>query len=315
MIAPVAETEKPHRTTATLVLDLDPPEAIPELPRPTHEAGEYKLHSLAAGYWGDISQSKRPMRRVAAEEAQATFLRGLLDAPTDHRGKNPTDWIISVALHVLIVGAVVIAPLAFTQAIDLRNFQLTHLTVPGPPPAAPPPAPAAAVQQVVKRIIRSVQSPLLTPRLIPKRVEMIKDPPEISYEGVVGGIPGGEVGGVLGGIIGGRDHGLSAAAPPPPAPKKTIYRVGGVVKPPKEIKVVAPAYPPIARTARAEGIVEVDAIIDDHGNVIEARAVSGPGLLMAAAVDAVAQWKYEPTYLDGIPVAIRMEVEVYFHLR
>src|SRR5215472_6145416 len=129
MIAAIAETEKPHRTTATLVLDLDPPEAIPEPPRTTHEAGEYKLHSLAAGYWGDISQSKRPMRRVAAEEAQATFLRGLLDTPADHR-KKPTDWIISVALHLLIVGAVVIAPLAFTQAIDLRNFQLTHLTVP-----------------------------------------------------------------------------------------------------------------------------------------------------------------------------------------
>jgi protein TonB len=144
---------------------------------------------------------------------------------------------------------------------------------------------------------------------------MVKEPPapEIN-EGVIGGIPGGEAGGVVGGILGGMDHGV--APPPPPASNKpSVYRVGGVVKPPKPITVVEPVYPPVARFTRAEGIVEVDAIIDDQGNVIEARAVSGPGLLMAAAVMAVSQWKYEPTYLDGIPVAIRMQVQVYFHLK
>lgn len=308
------EKEKPYRTTTALTLELAPPETAHELPKATHEAGEYKKHSLAAAYWGDISESKRPMRRVGAEEARATVLRGLLDAPLDHRERNPVDWVVSLVVHVLIVSAVIIAPLAFTQSIDLRNLQLTYLTVPRPPAAARPPVPAAAVQQV-RRLIRPIQSALTAPSLIPKQIAMIKEPaaPEIS-DGVVGGVPGGEAGGVIGGILGGADRGL-APPPPPAAPKQKIYRVGGVVKPPQPLSIVQPVYPPVAQVAKVEGVVEVDAIIDEHGNVTEARAVSGPGLLWAAAVKAVAQWKYEPTYLDGIPVAIRMEVQVSFHLK
>ncbi len=303
MNALVSEAEKPQGTTATLVPELQAPEGAPELP--SDQPGEYKKHSPASGYWGDV-------RQVGAEEAQAIFLRGLLDTPTDHRQKNPTDWIISLALHILIIGAVVIAPLAFTQAIDLRNFQLTYLAVPRPPAAAPPPA--AAEIQPARRMLRAVRLALLAPTVIPKRIEMVKDTPapEINAEGVIGGIPGGETSGVLGSIIGGTDHG---PPPPPAAPKQKIYRVGGVVKPPQPITIIEPDYPPIARAARTEGVVEVDAIIDEQGDVIQARAVSGPGLLMAAAVRAVAQWKYEPTYLDGSPVSIRMQVQVYFHLK
>jgi periplasmic protein TonB len=315
MNALVADTEKPHRTTATLVLELEPPEDAPELPKATHEAGEYKKHSLASGYWGDINQSRAPIRRVGAEEAQATFLRGLLDTPTDHRRKDPTDWVVSLALHILIVGAVVIAPLAFTQVIDFRNLQLTYLTVPRPPAAAPPPAPAG-IQQATRRMLRVVRSSLLAPTVIPKRVEIVKDPPapEISAEGVIGGIPGGEVGGVLGGIIGGTDHAF--IAPPPPAgPKQKVYRVGGVVKPPRPITVVQPIYPPLARAAQIQGVVVIDAVINQQGEVFEARAVSGPGLLIPAALKAVIQWKYEPTYLDGEPVAMELEVQVEFHLK
>ena len=313
MNAPVAEAERPHRTTATLILDLDPSKDAFHPLKPTQEAGEYKKHSLAARYWGGIAQSEKPIRPVAAAEAQETFLRGLLDTPTDHRQKNPTDWIISLAVHILVVSAIVIAPLAFTQAIDFHAFQLTYLTMPKPPAAAPPPAPAT-MQQAARRVIRAVQSAFVTPTLIPKHIAVVKDPPapEFNSEGVIGGIPGGEAGGVLGGILGGSEHGL-VAPPAPPAAKK-VYRVGGDVKPPRELKVVPPTYSPIAQQAHAEGVVIIDAVIDEHGDVVEARAVSGPGLLIPAALNAVMQWKYEPTYLDGTPVAIRMEVQVHFRL-
>jgi periplasmic protein TonB len=312
----VAEIEKPHRTTATSVLNLELPKDAPEPSKPTRRVGEYKRHSLAARYWGDISQSKQPMRQVARAEAEAVFLRGLLETPTDHRRKNPTDWVISLALHVLIVSAVVIAPLAFTQGIDLRAFQLTHLTVPKPPAAAPPPPPAA-VEQALKQAMRPIQSALLAPSLIPRRIETIKDPPAPDAEplGVIGGIPGGETGGVLGGILGGGPRGPVAPAAPPPAAKKSVYRVGGDVKPPRAVKVVQPSYSPVARTAQIQGVVVIEAIIDEHGNVVEAHAVSGPGLLIPAALKAVTQWKYEPTYLDGQPVAMELEVQVEFHLQ
>lgn len=313
MNAPVAEREKQHGTTATVTLELNLPQKASEPAEPAQDASEYKKHSLAARYWGGIGQSKQPMRQVAAAEAQATFLQGMLDMPTDHRQKNPTDWIISLAVHILIVSAIVIAPLAFTQAIDLHAFQLTYLTMPKPPAAAPPPAPAV-VQQAARRVFRAVRSALVAPTLIPRRIEMVKDEPAPDVtEGVVGGIPGGESGGVLGGILGGTEHGPAAPAIAPPAQKK-VYRVGGDVRPPREIKVVPPVYSPIAQQAHAEGVVIIDAVIDDHGDVVEARAVSGPGLLIPEALKAVMQWKYEPTYLDGTPVAIRMEVQVHFRL-
>lgn len=315
MNAPAAEKERHHAKPKTLTLELEPPEVAPELPSPAQEIGGYKKHSLAAHYWGDIPQSAQPLRYVPAAEAQATFLKGLLDTPTDHRERNPVDWLISVAVHVVVVSAVLIAPLAFTQAIDLHNFQLTYLSMPKPPAAAPAPLPPA-MQQAPRRVLRAIQTAALTaPALIPKKIAQVKDDNlPADPGGVIGGIPGGETGGVLGGILGGTQLG-TAQPPPPPAAKKAVYRVGGDVKPPRAITVVQPVYSPIARQAHAEGVVVIDAIIDEHGDVVEARAVDGPGLLLASAVKAVSQWKYEPTYLDGTPVAIRMEVQVRFSLR
>jgi periplasmic protein TonB len=311
MSAPVAGKEK-NQAGAAIVFHFGSEKIATRPSAPALDNVEYRKYSLAAGNWGGIPVSKRPLRYVPIEEAEETFLRGLLDTPTDHPQKNLADWLVSLALHILIVGALVIAPLAFTQAIDMRALQLTYLTVPKPPAAAPPPPPAT--QPAVKRILRAIQTAQLTaPVAIPKRVALVKDENLSDPAGVIGGIPGGESGGVLGGILGGLQSG-PAAPPPPPAAKKIIYRVGGDVKPPRQISVVQPDYPPIARAARTEGVVVINAIIDEHGDVVEARAVSGPGLLISSALRAVMQWKYEPTYLDGTPVPIRMEVQVYFHL-
>ena len=70
------------------------------------------------------------------------------------------------------------------------------------------------------------------------------------------------------------------------------------------------------RSARFDiwGAVVVNAVIDEHGNVVQARAVSGHPLLIPEALKAVLQWKYEPTLLNGTPVAVEMEVTVHFNL-
>jgi protein TonB len=62
------------------------------------------------------------------------------------------------------------------------------------------------------------------------------------------------------------------------------------------------------------GTVVVDAVIDEHGNVVGARAVSGHPFLVPAALKAVLQWKYEPTLLNDTPIAVEMEVTVHFNL-
>jgi protein TonB len=77
---------------------------------------------------------------------------------------------------------------------------------------------------------------------------------------------------------------------------------------------VQPPYSPVARAARIEGDVVVDAVIDEHGNVVRAHAISGPDVLIPAALAAVQQWKYAPTYLNGEAVSIGMNVTVQFRL-
>lgn len=75
-----------------------------------------------------------------------------------------------------------------------------------------------------------------------------------------------------------------------------------------------PQYPVLARQARIQGQVQVDAVLDEPGNVIEMKVVSGPPLLYRAALDALKKWKYEPTYLNDQPIAVQILVTVTFVL-
>jgi protein TonB len=78
---------------------------------------------------------------------------------------------------------------------------------------------------------------------------------------------------------------------------------------------VAPIYPEPARRARAEGTVVLACTIDPHGNVTRVQVTSGSPLFERAALDAVGQWVYEPTRLNGVPVAVLLEVTLHFELR
>jgi len=105
----------------------------------------------------------------------------------------------------------------------------------------------------------------------------------------------------------------SVDAPPPPAPD-TPLPVGGKVQAPKLISSVLPVYPSVAKQAHVEGDVVIDTQIDKNGNVVHMKAVSGPVVLRQAAVDALRRWKYQPSTLDGQPVAVEMLVTVKFRL-
>jgi periplasmic protein TonB len=248
-----------------------------------------------------------------AAEAQATFLKGMLDIPSQHGKRNPIEWVVSLAVHIVIVGAVILAPLYFTQVLDVHSFEAVFLVAPRPPAAPPPPAAAQAVR-TARPVARLDISKLTAPAVIPAKIRIVVDqaPPDPGI-GVEGGVAGGVPGGVLGGIIGGTGNAAATVAPPPPAARK-ILRVGGDVKPPVPVSTPNPFYPAVAKAAHVEGLVVIDAIIDEQGNVVQAKVVEGPPLLVAAALDAVAKWKYEPTYLNGEAVEIRTHVQVTFHL-
>jgi protein TonB len=145
----------------------------------------------------------------------------------------------------------------------------------------------------------------------------LEAPPEVKPEppprpstgsfGVVGGVAGGIPGGSMGGVVGG----IPAPPPPPQAP----VRVGGNIKPPTKTKDVLPIYPPIAQSARVSGVVIIEATIGVDGSVTDARVIRPVALLDQAALDAVRQWKFSPTTLNGVAVPVIMTVTVNFTLR
>jgi protein TonB len=126
------------------------------------------------------------------------------------------------------------------------------------------------------------------------------------------GIEGGVVGGIQGGIVGGLE---AAPPPPPPPPPPAPVRVGGNIKPPTKVKDVRPTYPPIAQSARVQGVVIIEATIGPSGAVQEAKVLRSIPLLDAAALDAVRQWQFTPTLLNGVPVPVIMTVTVNFTLQ
>ncbi|MGH9383810.1 MAG: energy transducer TonB, partial [Vicinamibacterales bacterium] len=92
----------------------------------------------------------------------------------------------------------------------------------------------------------------------------------------------------------------------------SAVRVGGQIRPPTKIKDVRPVYPAVARSARVSGAVVIEATIGADGKVIDAKVVKSIPLLDQAALDAVQQWEYTPTLLNGVPVPIIITVTINF---
>jgi len=108
----------------------------------------------------------------------------------------------------------------------------------------------------------------------------------------------------VGGVVGGL----------PEAPPQAV-RIGGNIKEPKKLKADPPVYPPIAKAARVQGQVILECTISPQGRVTDVRVVRGIPLLDQAAMEAVRQWVYSPTLLNGVPVPVIMTVTVNFKLQ
>jgi periplasmic protein TonB len=224
-----------------------------------------------------------------------------------HTNKTHKPWTValSASVQVIILGILILIPLIYTEALP-NGMLSTFLVAPPPPP--PPPPPAAAVKEIVRpRIVQPEK--MVAPTVIPKKVVIEKDAAPDVGAGVAGGV--GVIGGtgnVLGGIIGG-------APPPPPRPAVTgPVRVGGNVMAAKAIDRPSPEYPAIAKAAHVQGTIVLHAIIAKDGTVQDLQYISGPPLLMKAAMDAVKQWRYQPTELNGEPVEVDTTIQVIFTL-
>jgi periplasmic protein TonB len=231
----------------------------------------------------------------------------------------------SFLIQIGLITVAVIIPLIFTES--LPKTQLTSFLVAPPPPPPPPPPPAAAPVKVVKVAPRQFDAGrLMAPKQIPKEIATIKEeelPPAAASAGVVGGVPGGVPGGAPGGVLGGIIGAVPSAAPPPPPPVKEApkavtpksIRVGGQVMAAKLIRQPRPVYPPLAKQARVSGTVRFNAVIGKDGTIQNLTLVSGHPLLVPSAQEAVRQWVYQPTLLNGEPVEVVTVIDVNFTLQ
>jgi periplasmic protein TonB len=240
------------------------------------------------------------------------FEDSLIESGGRLKTKRGLTTTISFLLEAMLLGVMILIPLLFTDA--LPKTQLLTLIV-APPPPPPPPPPAAAPVRIVKQVQTDmINGQLRTPTKIPKKVEMIKEdeaPPPV-MAGVVGGVPGGVPGGQMGGVIGGIISSAPVAVPKVAAP--TRVRVSQGVTEGMVLRRVQPNYPPLARQARIQGDVILQAEISKEGAIENLRVISGHPMLAPAAIDAVKQWRYKPYFLNGEPVAVETQITVKFSL-
>jgi protein TonB len=237
----------------------------------------------------------------------------------ESKTRKPWTVFLSFVVQCLFIGVLVLIPLIYTDS--LPRAQLTSfLTAPPPPPPPPPPPTPAAAPKVVQKVIprQFDANKLMAPKVIPKEIANIREedlPPPSG--GVVGGVPGGVPGGTAGGVLGGIIGAVPSAAPPPPPPKPVTpqrIRVGGNVQAANLIRKITPTYPPLAKQARIQGTVRFTAVIGKDGTIQNLQLVTGHPLLVAAASEAVKQWLYKPTLLNGEPVEVVTQIDVNFTL-
>lgn len=246
-------------------------------------------------------------------EYKPMFSDSLIDGTGAELKRKTATTTFSFIFQCVLLGIMALLPLMFTEALP-KGQLLTFLVAPPPPP--PPPPPAAPAVKVVRETDMTNSGALRTPTRIPKKIEMIKeeDTPPAQTGGVVGGIPGGVPGGQLGGVIGGIIGSTSSITAVPKLEPVKRVRVSQGVTQGLLVHKVEPQYPKIALAARITGVVQLHAIISKDGNIKELQALSGPPLLIPAAIDAVKQWHYRPYLLNGEAVEVETSVTVTFQL-
>jgi protein TonB len=240
------------------------------------------------------------------------FEEMVVSTSTNKKTNKPWTVVISMVFQVLFLAILILIPLIYTEALPKTLMSSILLAPPPPPPPPPPPAPVQVIHKPVQHLMDAGK--LVQPKAIPKDIKIIKEdaePPDMGgmAGGVPGGVAGGSSGGVLGGIIGGAGN-----APPPPKVTPKRVTVGGNVQAARLVNRVQPLYPPLARQTRISGTVKLHAIIGKNGAVEQLQVVSGHPLLVQSALDAVRQWRYQPTLLNGDPVEVDTEIDVIFSL-
>lgn len=236
--------------------------------------------------------------------------------------KKPWTVAVSFAGQAAMIGLAVLVPLVSTEGLP---HPLGWVTLPLPPHTFSKPRPTAPTQHTNTVPFQMTHKGLQLPAIIPSRVAMIQDKAEVlTSADTEPGVPGGFGSGIAPGnnLVNSLVAALPSAAPPaispakpPAAPEITRVRIGGLVQQGKLISGPRPVYPPLAKAAHVEGTVRLAAVIARNGSVLDLRVVSGHPLLIRAAMEAVQQWVFRPTTLNGDVVEVATDIEVNFVLQ
>lgn len=228
-----------------------------------------------------------------------------------------TSLLVSIIAHAAILTVIVILPLVFCSVLHSDDLVTFLIAPPSPPVPLPPPAPPGKAAVKAKDFI-SMGTADFAPPKIPVGIAPPDDSQELfGIEGIVRGMGNStrgvtEARGIPNGWITTEPEILQ---PPKPPIARPPIRPGGNVQESKLILKVDPIYPELARRAHVSGMVILEAMIDEEGNVADLKVLRGHPLLNEAAVQAVRQWKYSPTVLNGEPVPVLATVTVIFRLQ
>jgi protein TonB len=215
---------------------------------------------------------------------------------------------LSIALHAGAIATLLLVPLVADKELmraPLRAATRYVSAVPTPPAPPGPPPPKGDASPATRPLAPVHAADAIEPEK-PVQPYSVTDP---------GGVPTiGAPGSSSGVDFGGLGTPSAVVLPPAPPPREPL-RIGGVIREPKKIVDVAPVYPPLAIAAQKEGVVIMEAMIDERGNVVRVRVLRSEPLLDAAAITAVERWRYTPTLLNNQPVPVLMTVTVRFRLR
>ena len=231
----------------------------------------------------------------------------LLESTVVKRNTNKR-WTVALSslVQTLILGVLVMIPVMHTEALPKAMLAIA-LVAPPPPPT--PPAPQA-VRATARPGIRQIRAGVLrAPKYIPTHVLILTEP-----ELPLGSDESAPINNAFRDIPGqGIIAGDRPTVPPPPKQAAPIrIKQGGVVTAASLLSQTRPIYPALARQAHIQGEVVLHAIIDKEGRVAQLEVVTGHPLLVKAALDAVRQWLYRPTLLNGEPVEVDTTITVTF---
>ena len=223
--------------------------------------------------------------------------------------------LLSVTVHVAAALLLVIAPLFAAAKLPLVRDAISYVPVQVTAPPPPPPALGSRIARAATTTPAASQ-PIPTtapPTIEPERPDFVASDTAPFGTGAAN-VPAGF------GDPNGVPDGDPIAPPLPVVASPTVQpkpfvRVGRGVTAPQKIRHVAPIYPPIALAARREGVVILEAVIDEEGRVRDVKILRSVQLLDQAAMDAVRQWRFTPTLLSGEPVPIVMTFTVDFKLQ